>query len=135
MMKNVITFDQSTRTAVEAANQLGCTVAQIAKSIVFRTESDKPVLAIMSGVNRADVKQLSQLVGEQLLKADADFVKKSTGHVIGGVPPYGHSQLILTFIDHDLAQYDKIWASAGTVNSVFETTYEELMENSQATVI
>jgi prolyl-tRNA editing enzyme YbaK/EbsC (Cys-tRNA(Pro) deacylase) len=134
-MKHIITFNQSTRTAAEAAEQLGCTVAQIAKSIVFRTTSNKPVLAIMSGVNRVDVDHLSQLVGEPLLKADADFVKTATGHVIGGVPPYGHMQPIMTFIDQDLQQYGEVWASAGTVNSVFKTTFEELLAHSHATLL
>jgi prolyl-tRNA editing enzyme YbaK/EbsC (Cys-tRNA(Pro) deacylase) len=131
-MVQSIVFPNSTRTAAEAAARLGCAVAQIAKSIVFKTDSGKPVLVIVSGINRVDEYKLAQLVNEKVSKADADFVRVQTGHVIGGVPPFGFPQKITTYIDQDLSKYDRIWASAGTVNSVFATSFSELKEKSQA---
>jgi len=116
----------STRTAAEAAAAIGCTVAQIAKSIVFRAkQSSRAVLVVASGTNRVDEKAVAALLGEKLGKADADFVRAETGFVIGGVPPVGHDKPIVTFIDEDLLQFDEIWAAAGTPNAVFrlEPTY------------
>jgi len=129
MYNNIIEFTNSTRTAQEAADQIGCSVAQIAKSLVFKDENDSPILVIASGINRVDSDRL------KLFKADADYVKEKTGFVIGGVPPWGHKEKIKTFIDEDLKQYDKIWASSGKTNAVFELTFEELVKETGGQVI
>ena len=124
----VVELPQSTRTSAEAAAAVGCTVGQIAKSIVFRAaRSQRPVLVLTSGVNRVSESAVAVLVGEPLTKADADFVRARTGFVIGGVPPVGHAESLITFIDEDLLQYAEIWAAAGTPNAVFRLTPEELV--------
>ena len=111
---NVMELSDSTRTAQEAANTIGCTVSQIAKSLIFKGKtSQNPILIITSGTNR---------VNEKVGKADADFVSEHTDFAIGGIPPIGHKNPITTFIDEDLMQYDEIWAAAGTPNSVFKLT-------------
>lgn len=113
-------FPESTRTAAEAAEAIGCEVAQIAKSLIFRAkESDRPVLVIASGVNRVDEKKVTALLGEKILRADPGFVRDKTGFAIGGVPPLAHRESPITFIDRDLLDYDSIWAAAGTPNTVF----------------
>ena len=119
----VVELSDSTRTAQEAADAIGCTVSQIAKSLVFRGKaSQKPFLVIAGGANRVNEKALKEHTGEKLEKADADFVLEHTGFVIGGVPPVGHKNPIDTFIDEDLMQYEEIWAAAGTPNAVFKLT-------------
>jgi len=113
-------LNQSTRTAAEAAAAIGCDVAQIAKSILFRGESSgRAVLVIASGTNRVDEKAVAELLGEKPGKADANFVRQQTGFVIGGVPPVGHDNPIATFIDEDILAFDTIWAAAGTPFAVF----------------
>jgi prolyl-tRNA editing enzyme YbaK/EbsC (Cys-tRNA(Pro) deacylase) len=101
------------RSAVEAAAAIGCTVAQIAKSLVFCAASGRAVLVIASGVNRVDDTKLAAAIGEKLVKADADFVRDRTGYAIGGVAPVGHPPGVRIFIDADLANYDSLWAAAG----------------------
>ena len=124
----VVELPASTRTAVEAAQAIGCQVGQIAKSLVFRkTISGKPLLVIASGSHRVDEGKLEKLVGEPIGKADADFVRQHTGYVIGGVPPVGHREPLETLIDEDLLQYGEIWAAAGTPNAVFRLTPEDLV--------
>ncbi|MBI3359989.1 MAG: YbaK/EbsC family protein [Chloroflexi bacterium] len=119
---------QSTRTAPEAAQAVGCDVGQIVKSIVFRAaDSNRPILVVASGANRVNEKAIGDLIGEPLAKADADFVRARTGFVIGGVPPMGHSESIQTFIDEDLMNYAEIWAAAGTPNALFRLTPGELV--------
>ena len=121
-------FPQSTRTAAEAAAAIGCEVAQIAKSLVFRTRaSGRPVLVIASGANRVDEKAVAALIGEKIGRADADFVRAATGFAIGGVPPLGHDTPPVTLIDRDLLALDEIWAAAGTPNAVFRLKPEELV--------
>lgn len=121
-------FDASTRTSAEAAAAIGCDVAQIAKSLLFRARtSDRPVLVIASGVNRVDEKRVAAELGEKIARADADFVREKTGFAIGGVPPVGHAVAPATFIDRDLLQYPEIWAAAGTPHAVFRLTPAELV--------
>ncbi len=124
----VVEYPASTRTAADAAAAIGCEVAQIAKSLVFQSaQSQQAILVIASGINRVDEKKVAALLGEGLLRADADFVRAQTGYVIGGVPPVGHNQALITFIDADLAQHTEIWAAAGTPNAVFRLTFSELV--------
>jgi prolyl-tRNA editing enzyme YbaK/EbsC (Cys-tRNA(Pro) deacylase) len=117
----------TTRTAKEAAQTIGCSVAQIAKSIVFRTaQSGRPVLVIASGANRVNERRMAELIGEQIEKATPEFVRETTGFVIGGVPPVGHSNPVETWIDRDLLQFDIIWAAAGTPFTVFSIKPNQL---------
>ena len=119
----VIEFQESTRTSAEAAARIGCQIGQIVKSLIFSGQtSGKPVLVLTSGANRVDESRISQYVGESIGRADAEFVRATTGFVIGGVPPVGHDQPLETYLDEDLLQYAKIWAAAGTPNAVFEMT-------------
>ena len=133
---NVLEFSDSTRTAQDAAKAVGCTVGQIAKSLIFKGKtSQKPILIITSGSNRVNEKKVKEYIGEQLEKADADFVLEHTGFVIGGVPPVGHATPINTFIDEDLMRYNEIWAAAGTPNTVFKLTPEILAEITKGRII
>lgn len=123
----VIELPDSARTAAEAAAAIGCDVAQIAKSIIFRlVDSDQPLLVVASGVNRVNERIIAKKINEKLGKADADFVRKRTGFVIGGVAPIGHAETLTTIIDEDLLQYKTIWAAAGHPKAVFELTVDEL---------
>lgn len=121
-------FPASTRTSAEAAEAIGCTVGQIAKSLVFRARtSDRAVMVIASGANKVDEKAVAVLLGEPIGRADADFVRARTGFAIGGVPPVGHSEPHPTFIDRDLLGFDEIWAAAGTPNAVFRLRPADLV--------
>lgn len=117
----IIEFQESTRTAQEAADRVGCELGQIVKSLIFKgTESGKPIIVLTSGANRVDEKRISNYAREPIVRADPDFVRTVTGFAIGGVPPLGHAQKIETYIDEDLLEYETIWAAAGTPNAVFE---------------
>ncbi len=132
----VVELPDSTRTAIEAAQAIGCQVAQIVKSIVFKAKrTSQPVLVIASGSNRVDERKIEALIGEPLGKADADFVRERTGFVIGGVPPVGHANSLKTFIDEDLLQYPEIWAAAGTPHAVFRLTPADLLKISHGQVV
>jgi prolyl-tRNA editing enzyme YbaK/EbsC (Cys-tRNA(Pro) deacylase) len=124
----VLEFETSTRTAADAAAAIGCTVGQIAKSLIFRaTDSDRPVLAIASGSARVDEARLSALLGEGISRADAAFVREQTGFAIGGVPPVGHRREAVIFIDETLLDFETIWAAGGTPNAVFRLSPGDLV--------
>ena len=125
----VLEFDASTRTAADASAAIGCDVAQIAKSLIFRgANSGRAVLIIASGADRVDEKKAAAAVGEPIARADADFVREQTGFAIGGVPPVGHKQQPIVLIEESLMRFAEIWAAAGTPNSVFRLTPAELVE-------
>lgn len=111
----------STRTAKDAAQTIGCDVSQIVKSLIFKTKlSEKPILILASGSNLVNEATIANIIGESICKANANFVKKITGFAIGGVPPVGHKNPIKdTIIDQDLVTYGRVWAAAGTPNAVF----------------
>ncbi|KAF0813099.1 Cys-tRNA(Pro)/Cys-tRNA(Cys) deacylase YbaK [Andreprevotia sp. IGB-42] len=124
----IVEFDASTKTSADAAAAIGCTVAQIAKSVILRAkQSERHVLVITSGINRVDEKAVAALVGEKIGRADADFVREKTGYVIGGVSPLAHAHEPITLIDEDLLAMAEIWAAAGTPNSVFKLSPVQLL--------
>ncbi len=132
----VVEFDQTTRTAADAAAAIGCEVGQIVKSLIFKTKnSGSAVLVYTSGSNRVSELRVESVVGENLGKADADFVRSATGYAIGGVPPFGYRPLPHTFLDETLLGYETIWAAAGTPNAVFPLTPAELVRLTGAKVI
>ncbi|MCD6735205.1 MAG: YbaK/EbsC family protein [Burkholderiaceae bacterium] len=125
----VVEFEQPTRTSAEAAAAIGCTVAEIAKSVVFRArESGLAIVVVTSGENRVDESRVAASVGEPLARADADFVRSATGYAIGGVAPIGHSGPVKLVLDEDLRRFETIWAAAGTPFSVFRLTPAQLRE-------
>jgi len=117
----------STRTSQDAAIGVGCSVAQIAKSLVFKDKkSGLPILIIASGENRVDLKKIRAVTGLKLGRADADYVKKQVGYAIGGVPPAGHLTPLQTILDPDLKKHEQIWAAAGTPHALFQLAPADL---------
>ncbi len=127
MPADIVEFAASTRSSAEAAVAIGCDVAQIAKSIVFRGKhSDACIIVIASGADRVDEKRLKAALGENVARADADFVRQRTGFAIGGVAPVGHLGAVTVLVDRALWDIDPIWAAAGTPNTVFRLCADHL---------
>ena len=127
-------YEEGTRTSQDAADQLGCDVAHIAKSIVF-VGNEGAVVVITSGANRVDRKRkLKRALGYKPGMAEPGYVLESTGYQIGGVPPFGHTSRVTVLMDQDLMQYGLIWGAGGTAQTVFPITPKELLEISGATL-
>ncbi|WP_341646014.1 YbaK/EbsC family protein [Thauera sp. SDU_THAU2] len=123
----VVEFEQPTRSSAEAAAAIGCSVAEIAKSVVFRgKESGQAVVVVASGDNRVSEAKVAALVGEKIGRADADFVRKATGYAIGGVSPVGHARPVKLLLDTELQRFTRLWAAAGTPFSVFPLSPAQL---------
>ena len=116
-------YATAARTSAEAAATLGCGVAQIAKSLVFRaTATDAPddvVLVIASGANRVDESKVAALCGATIGNADAGVVREATGYAIGGIPPLAHARRLRAFVDRDLLAFERVYAAGGTPNAMF----------------
>lgn len=133
---DIVRVSDSARTSAGAAAEVGCEVAQIAKSLVFRADnSDRPVLVIACGTNRVDTDRIAHAVGEPISRADANFVRRRTGFAIGGVAPIGHREPPVTVIDADLRRFEVIWAAAGAPDAVFRLSPADLEAMTGGTVV
>ena len=119
-------FPEGTRSAAEAAAAVGCEVAQIAKSIVFRG-GERVVLVIASGANRVDTRKVAAATGLVIKRADGGWVRDATGFAIGGVAPVGHLTPPVVLVDEDLFGFERVWAAAGSPTHVFATTPQDLL--------
>ncbi len=127
---DILEYEETTRSAQEAADAIGCRVGQIVKSLCFAV-NDAPVMALVSGDNQLDTKKLAGLMGvgrKRVKRATPEMVREATGFAIGGVPPFGHDQQMTCFIDDHLLTFPEIWAAAGTPNAVFRTSVAQLQQ-------
>jgi prolyl-tRNA editing enzyme YbaK/EbsC (Cys-tRNA(Pro) deacylase) len=120
-----VTLDTSTRTSRMAADALGCTVPEIAKSIVF-TDGERAYVVVISGDRRVDLGKLGAAVGAKVTVGDADAVRRLTGYVIGGVPPFPHDDGVVVILDRSLERFRHVWAAGGAPNSVVRFSLEQL---------
>jgi prolyl-tRNA editing enzyme YbaK/EbsC (Cys-tRNA(Pro) deacylase) len=130
----VIELAVHARTSQQAADALGVTVGQIAKSLVF-TVNGRPLMVIASGANRVDEAKLGRLADGQVRRAAPETVKQATGYTIGGVPPLGHVAPLPIYIDQDLLQYETIYGAAGVPECVFPLTPDELVRATGGSVV
>jgi prolyl-tRNA editing enzyme YbaK/EbsC (Cys-tRNA(Pro) deacylase) len=125
----VLELETPVRTAAAAAEAVGCTPAQIVKSLVFRRgTSGEPVLVVASGAHRVNEARIAALVGEPVAMGAPPFVREVTGYAIGGIPPLGHARTLETIVDAHLFTLDGLWAAAGHPNSLFKLTADELVK-------
>jgi prolyl-tRNA editing enzyme YbaK/EbsC (Cys-tRNA(Pro) deacylase) len=126
------------RTSAEAAATLGCTIAEIAKSLVFRAPTaaapDALVLVVASGANRVDEAKLAALCGATIGKADAAAVREATGYAIGGIPPFAHARRLPTYVDRELLAFERVYAAGGTPNAMFPIRPADLVRVSEGII-
>lgn len=130
----IVMLPESAHTAAQAAQAIGCDVARIVKSLVFRTNTGRMALVLASGKNRVDEAEVERLIGEWVEKADADFVLERTGYAIGGVPPVANDGETYVVMDEELIAFDEVWAAGGVPQAVFKVNPRELAEATGAMV-
>jgi prolyl-tRNA editing enzyme YbaK/EbsC (Cys-tRNA(Pro) deacylase) len=139
----VVTFDDSTHTAQEAAAAIGVELGQIVKSLVFVAPLDlasdeagmEPLIALVRGTDRVDIGKLGSVTGKaRIRRATAREASDATGYTIGGIPPFGHRQRISVVMDPRLDAYPVVWAAAGTATAVFAIAPATLARLSDALV-
>jgi prolyl-tRNA editing enzyme YbaK/EbsC (Cys-tRNA(Pro) deacylase) len=130
----VVELSVAARTAQQAADALGITVGQIAKSLVFRAAtSGRAVLVIAAGDRRVSEERIAALIGEPLERAAPEFVREHSGFAIGGVAPVAHARPMVTFVDTSLRRFDVVWAAGGTPHCVFPIRPDDLVRLSGGT--
>jgi Cys-tRNA(Pro) deacylase len=131
-----VTFERETRTSKDAAREVGCDVAEIVKSLVFKVAmSDEMVLLLLSGADRVDLERAAAALGVAgLERADADAAKVATGYSIGATPPFGHASPLQVALDDRILDFDLVWAAGGRTDTVFQISSSDLLAASGATV-
>ncbi|MFE5830136.1 YbaK/EbsC family protein [Streptomyces sp. NPDC056488] len=128
-------FPDETRTAQQAADAIGCAVAEIVKSLVFAADG-VPVLVLMDGASRVDVERVREELGaEKVTRADAKVVRETTGYAIGGVPPFGHRTRTRVLADRGILDHEVVWAAAGTPHTVFAIDPKSLVAHAGGTLV
>lgn len=135
----VVSFDESTHTAAEAAAAVGAELGQIVKSLVFVAPHEdgqlEPIVCLVSGQNRVDVARLAAVAGEpEIRRSTAREAHTLTGFVIGGIPPIGFESPVRVIMDPDLGRYPTVWAAAGLPTAVFAVPPGTLRILANATV-
>jgi len=127
-------FAATTRTAEDAAREIGTEVERIVKSLVFIAGGD-PMVVLCSGRSRVDEARLAAALGAGgVRRATADEAKNFTGYAIGGVPPFAHTHPCRIVADHGLLAFDEVWAAAGLPDAVFPIRPVELVRIAGAEV-
>jgi prolyl-tRNA editing enzyme YbaK/EbsC (Cys-tRNA(Pro) deacylase) len=133
---DILNLDVSTKTSQEAADAVGCDIEQIAKSIVFfESIQNKLVQIFVSGPNKVNLESFQNQTNLRIEKADAEYVRESTGFAIGGVAPLGHKNRPLYFIDETLIDFHEVWCAAGTPSSLFKLKTEDLLKATEAKIL
>jgi Cys-tRNA(Pro) deacylase len=119
-------FPASTRTANDAAREIGVDVGRIVKSLVF-VARDRPIVVLCCGDRRVSEERLRDVIGaDAVRRTTADEAKRFTGYAIGGVPPFAHETPCETVIDEAMSRYETVWAAAGLPDAVFEVSVDDL---------
>lgn len=130
----VVELSVAARTAQQAADALGISVGQIAKSLVFRAASSgRAILVIAAGDRRVSEGRIAEMIGEPLERADPAFVREHSGFSIGGVAPIAHARPMATFVDASLRRFNIVWAAGGTPHCVFPIQPDDLVRLSGGT--
>jgi len=127
-------FPDATRTAVEAAEAVGCELSQIVKSLVFEADG-APVVVLVDGASRVDVELVRRALDTgEVRRASAALVRETTGYAIGGVPPFGHRTRTRVLADRRLLDHAVVWAAAGTPHAVFALDPTSLIAHADGTL-
>ncbi len=129
----IVVLDSSTKTSKLAAEALGCTIAQIAKSIVFK--GSKPIIVVISGDKKVDLNTLSNVAKERVEMADSKYIQANTGYVVGGVPPFPHNPGVKIYLDASLFRWGEVWAAAGAPNALMKIKVRDLQNTICAEII
>ncbi len=124
----IVHFEQSTKTAAEAADAMGCELGQIVKSLVVVVDGDRPLVALVAGDRKGDLHAIaSELGGSKAKMADADTVRAATGFAIGGVSPFALPQDLPVLVDDSLSRFEIVYPAAGTPTSMVRMQREALL--------
>lgn len=118
---------EDTSTVSKAAEALGVTPGEIAKSLLFKVKDDF-VMILMAGDKRLDNKKFKEIFNTKAKMPEASEVSEATGHPVGGVCPFGLIQPIPIYLDYSLQSYGQVFPAAGASNTALKINLDDLAE-------
>jgi prolyl-tRNA editing enzyme YbaK/EbsC (Cys-tRNA(Pro) deacylase) len=128
-------FPEGTGSSEEAARAVGCSVAQIAKTVVFADAAYDPLLVIASGAHRVDTRRLGVALSTKLRSVGREYLVDRLGMEPGTVTPLAIEGPTRAVMDNALLSFDRIWLAAGTASHVMSISPRVLAERLQMTVL
>jgi len=129
-------FEEPTPNCEMAAQAVGCSVAEIAKTILFIV-GDKPIAVVTSGdlkVKGSKLKKAAQLKGKARLP-NAGEVQQYSGYTPGGVCPFLLPEGLEVLVDNSMRRFPRVYAAAGNDHSAVPITVDQLLEITQGTEV
>lgn len=130
--EDILEYDQISATVEQAAVALNVIPARIAKTLSFKDKEGKGFLVVTAGDAKVDNKKFRAQFDVKAKMLEATEVVEQTGHMIGGVCPFGLANDLDVFLDVSLKRFQTVYPACGSINSAIELTCEELMEYSGA---
>jgi prolyl-tRNA editing enzyme YbaK/EbsC (Cys-tRNA(Pro) deacylase) len=128
-------FPEGTGSSEEAARAVGCSVAQIAKTVVFADSAQDPLLVVASGAHRVDTRRLGAALGTKLRSVGRDYLLARLGMEPGTITPLALQDPPTTVMDETLLAFDSIWLAAGTAHHVMSVSPRALAERLELPVL
>jgi prolyl-tRNA editing enzyme YbaK/EbsC (Cys-tRNA(Pro) deacylase) len=128
-----------TPTVPDAAKALGVASQQILKSLVFSCDGE-PRLIVAAGEARISYKKLAEVLGlsrRKVKMASLEGALEISGFEVGAMPPFGHIQILTTFVDSDSVRgdYAVYYGGGGTKDALLELTLATLLEVTKANFV
>jgi len=130
--KDIMEFETSSATVQDAANTIGVASARIAKTLSFRGKEDNAILVVAAGDAKIDNKKFKKMFGLKARMLSPEEVEEQTGHVIGGVCPFGLKNNLDVYLDVSMKRFETLFPACGSTNSAIELSNDELFEYSTA---
>jgi Cys-tRNA(Pro) deacylase len=132
---DIVEFEQSTKTAAQAAEAMGCELGQIVKSLVVVVDGETPLVALVAGDRKGDLPAIAaEFGGTKAKMADAETVRSATGYAIGGVSPFALPDELPVLFDDSLMRFEIVFPAAGTPSSMVRMSRDALLAVSRGRV-
>ncbi len=122
---------QTIDTVEHAAQQLGCSQAEIAKTLSFVVD-EKPVIVVMAGDGRVNSSKFKSLFHTKPSMIARDQVESITGFAPGGVCPFDVPKEIPVWLDVSMKRFEYVYPAGGNEFTSVKLTPNELEKITEA---
>ena len=129
---NIVELSSSLATVCDAAESLGCSESEIAKSMAFSL-SDGYIVVVMSGDVKIDNSKYKATFHEKAHMVSPEILESVIGHPMGGVCPFALNEGVKVYLDESLKRFSRVYPSCGSIHNAIGLTLEELERASEYT--
>lgn len=124
----IVEFNSSSATVELAAEQIGCSSSQIAKTMSFKSKDDYAILIVTKGSSKIDNRKFKDYFKMKAKMLKRDEVEEYVGYLPGGVCPFAVKENCKVYLDISLKEHEEVYPAAGSASSVVKLNLEELQK-------